>query len=339
MNWAYVGQLESGSTSAMRLEALVEHSGAKPKIIIDISQELRSDFIVWRWLAWRFKTGPTVRRIGKRILRELGDDELDMCWFDKASFIPLEAIVFARKRVKKMVHYTPDPAIVFHKSRDFVQAIPHFDFLITTKSYEKRLYEQLKSKKGVVILTQQGIDDTVHKNYVQFRQKHKAVSFIGHAEPNRMQVVDRLLKSGIPVHLAGRGWKSFAAIRKKRFAGLLCYAGEGLYGEEYGQFLSSCVISLGFLSRLVPDRITTRTFEIPACGSLLVTERTDEIESVFSEDEVLYSDYGDSLVDVIKQKMADLEEVEDRIVKAMTKVHAHYTWRRLMGELVGEVQK
>ena len=339
MNWAYVGQLESGSTSAMRLDALVEQIGAKPKIIIDISQELRSDFFVWRWLAWRFKTGPTVRRIGKRILRELGDDELDMCWFDKASFVPLEAIVFARKRARKMVHYTPDPAIVFHKSRDFVQAIPHFDFLITTKSYEKHLYKQLKSSKGIVILTQQGIDDSVHKNYVPFKQKQKAVSFIGHAEPNRMQVVDRLLRSGIPVHLAGRGWKSYAAIRNKRFAGQLLYAGEGLYGEEYGQFLSSCLISLGFLSRLVPDRITTRTFEIPACGSLLVTERTDEIESIFSEDEVLYCDYDDNLVDMIKQKMADLEEVEDMIMKSMTKVHAHYTWRRLMGELVCEVQK
>ncbi|MEC7294352.1 MAG: glycosyltransferase, partial [Planctomycetota bacterium] len=89
----------------------------------------------------------------------------------------------------------------------------------------------------------------------------------------------------------------------------------------------------------VPDRITTRTFEIPACGSLLVTERTDEIESVFSEDEVLYCDYDDNLVDMIKQKMADLEEVEDMIMKSMTKVHAHYTWRRLMGELVCEVQK
>ena len=170
MNWAYVGQLESGSTSAMRLDALVEQIGAKPKIIIDISQELRSDFIVWRWLAWRFKTGPTVRRIGKRILRELGDDELDMCWFDKASFIPLEAIVFARKRVNNMIHYTPDPAIVFHKSRDFVQAIPHFDFL-NHEILRKPLYEQLKSKE-VVILTQQRIVDTLHPCAIQ--AKHKA---------------------------------------------------------------------------------------------------------------------------------------------------------------------
>lgn len=339
MKWVFIGQLEKGSTSAMRFKALVDHIGVEPRIVIDFSRELRGDFVLWKWLAWRFKTGPSVRRIGNRILRELDGEDLDLCWFDKASFVPLEAIILARRGTKHMVHYTPDPAIVYHKSKDFIKAIPLFDFLITTKSYEKHLFEQMKVKEARVILTQQGIDDAIHKNYVPFKQKQKAVSFVGHAEPDRKRVVDSLLKSGIPVYLVGRGWKCFVALRKKRYKGKLFYAGDGLYGEDYGKFLSSCFFSLGFLSRLAPDRITTRTFEIPACGSLLVTERTDEIESVFSEDEVLFCDYGNNVVEVIKSKMADLEEVEDSIMKAMKKVQTNYTWKKLVGELVSELRK
>jgi spore maturation protein CgeB len=42
-------------------------------------------------------------------------------------------------------------------------------------------------------------------------------------------------------------------------------------------------MSIGFLRRICPDEHTTRTFEIPACGSLLIADRSQEHQELFAE--------------------------------------------------------
>jgi spore maturation protein CgeB len=47
--------------------------------------------------------------------------------------------------------------------------------------------------------------------------------------------------------------------------------------------LNGAKIGLGLLTRLAPDESTTRTFEIPACGTMLLAERTSEHLQLFEE--------------------------------------------------------
>ena len=53
--------------------------------------------------------------------------------------------------------------------------------------------------------------------------------------------------------------------------------------DEYPVALSAAKICLGLLSKRFPETLTTRSFEIPACGTFLLGERTDDHCALFEE--------------------------------------------------------
>ena len=47
-------------------------------------------------------------------------------------------------------------------------------------------------------------------------------------------------------------------------------------------------MGLGLLSKWIPEKHTTRTLEIPACGTLLVTEKNEETAAFFEDEDVIF---------------------------------------------------
>jgi len=94
------------------------------------------------------------------------------------------------------------------------------------------------------------------------------------------------------------------------------YFGGEVYGDDYAKALTGAKISLGFLRKVCPDQHTTRTFEIPACGSMLLSDRTEECMGFFAEGkEAEYFDTPDELVDKVKF-FTTHEEARTRIAAA-----------------------
>lgn len=248
-----------------------------------------------RSIGWRYKRGPLIRNINNYITRELnGNYSYDLVWIDKGVFIDPEIVHTIGKNSRKLVHFTPDPAFTYHRSKLFYEALSLYDYCITTKSFEIESYKKYGVK---TIFCTQGYDPAIHKPYHNFREKDGVV-FIGHREDEREYIISQLVEKDIKITIAGNHWDKFAARRKHKSN--LVYKGKGVFGDDYAKELSAALLGLGLLSKWVPELHTTRTFEIPACKTVLVTEHNPEIGSVFSDDEVIYYEDAEEAITKIE---------------------------------------
>ena len=296
MKVLYIGQYTNGTTSRMRaqtLQALIKTNAFK---IIDTHVPFYNTHMLWRSFGFRYKMGPLINNINKYIVAALKEEAYDLIWVDKAVFVTHKTTALLRSRASKLVHFTPDPAFTFHKSKLFLKSLPYYDFLVTTKSYElEHYYKYIKTDK--VLYATQGFDAKLHKPSKHPFSKKEGLVFIGHYEDQRAVVLEKLLQNDIKITLAGIKWDRFA--RKHQNNPNLIYLGDGVYGEDYVKTLQNAKMAWGALSKWVPELHTTRTFEIPACGTALVTERNLETQSFFKDDEAIFYTNENDLIEKI----------------------------------------
>jgi len=307
MRVLYIGQYTKGTTSRMRGQTIKTILNPENFQVIDTHIPFYKTNSILRSVGFRYKKGPLIKNTNGFILNSIKQELYDLIWIDKAVFITSKTTKFLKSRAKKLVHFTPDPAFTFHQSKLFFKSLPYYDYVITTKSYELDAYKKhVRSTK--VIYATQGFDKTLHcPADFPFSQKRGFV-FLGHYEKERALVIKLLLSNAIEVTLAGIEWEEFAKENKDNKN--LKYLGKGVYGEDYVQTLQKAKIAWGAISKWVPELHTTRTFEIPACGTALLTERNKETNIFFKEDEALFYDNDEELLNQVLKYMQDDEALK-----------------------------
>ncbi len=139
------------------------------------------------------------------------------------------------------------------------------------------------------------------------------VVFVGHYEPDgRQDSIRALVLAGIRVKLwGGHYWN-------REVLGDLYDILSPIVpveGVEYAKALCGAKICLCFLSKLNRDTYTRRCFEIPACGKVLLAERTDDLMKFFKEDEeACFFSSPEELVRKV-QWLIDNPDIRERIAK------------------------
>jgi spore maturation protein CgeB len=109
------------------------------------------------------------------------------------------------------------------------------------------------------------------------------VVFVGHHEPDgREDSIRALVTVGIHVKLWGGHYWS-RVVLGDLYDNLSPIVPAD--GDAYAKALCGAKICLCFLSKLNRDTYTRRCFEIPACGKVMLAERTDDLLQFFTEDE------------------------------------------------------
>jgi spore maturation protein CgeB len=336
MRVLYIGQCENGSTSRMRFQMLCDILSNQIELI-DITPLIIGTMKPLRTLGWRYKLGPMIWNINNEILEYLKNQKnsYDLIWIDKGVFIKPKTLNKLKSITKKLIHFTPDPAFLYHKSRFFTKSVSQFDVCVTTKSFELELYK-LNGCENVFLCTQ-GFDPAVHTSYFSFDAKIFDVCFIGHFEKERARIIQQLIDHGISVALAGIKWEQFVSMNKSKKN--LHYFGRHVLGAEYSKLISQSKIGLGLLSNWIPEKHTTRTFEIPACSTALLTERNSETESFFNSEEVIFYEREEEICSIITDVLKNKSTLEKITIAGNQKVRmGDFSYHNIMSEIVKKIE-
>ncbi|GAB3531527.1 glycosyltransferase [Pontibacter brevis] len=332
MKALYIGQYSYGTTSRMRGEIICQSELIKSFSYIDTNIPFTNSNKLFRTLGFRYKVGPLIKSINNYIVYNLQAREFDLIWIDKGIFITPETLKLIRSKGGKIIHYTPDTAFHQNRSKLFERGIPYYDYLITTKTFEIEEYTKFKDKNKI-LLTTQGFHTTIHKPYYDFSEKEVCIAFVGLNEPNREEVIQHLLNSGYNVKLAGYGWQKFV-IKNKNHS--LHYLGEKLVGEDYAKALSSCLFGFGALSKKFPELHTTRTFELPACGTALITEKNYETSLFYNDDDVIFYNSLSELTFKVATYIKDKKALEELIKRGKNKAQ-NFSYEIIINDLLDKI--
>lgn len=264
----------------------------------------------WKQTSWfgrqcqrRLQRGSVVNRINARVLSAARDFRPLVVWAEKQEYLRVETLQGLRKLGARLVHFTPDPyfTLDWKRTRLMDAAMKEFDVLIYCKSYEKASYEAIGKPLVYMPL---GYCDEVHRPLPSNDPRwHCALGFLGGWDPRREKMLALVADAGLDLKIWGGYWDFLRdgrwTLRRKiimdQLAGgetyrihpnekmAACLQGGEVYADDYARALTGSKIGIGFLREVCPDQHTTRTFEIPACGSMLLADRTDEHRDFFEE--------------------------------------------------------
>ena len=306
MKILFVGSLTEGQTSLMRMEVLKELGHE----MIPLSTQLYWDNapMISRRLQQSIGFGPIIEKINSELLETVKKMRPDIVWAEKQEYFKPDVLREISSLGIKLIHYTPDPyfSLSWKQTKLLDACLPLYDCLITSKLYELDDYKKVNPN---VIYMQLGYSEQVHRpSFPDDPAVNDAyasdVSFVGGWEPRREEYLDALAHNvDCTLKIWGYGWEflqdgrwtprrwwamhrnaggeSFA-IRENLLLGKAVQGSE-IYGDHYAWALSGAKINIGFLRKICPDQHTTRTFEIPACKSLLLADRSNEHLEFFKE--------------------------------------------------------
>lgn len=326
MKILFIGQLAEGQTSRMRMEALA----AIGYEIIPFNTQAGWSSASWlsRRIQKKLHRGSVITHLNQYLLTLAREHKPDLLWAEKQEYLQPETLHSIHKSGIRALHFTPDPYFTLSWKRTAIMdaCMPLFDYVVTSKQYE---IDEYKKRCQQVIYMPLGFSQAVHRPYLPTNSKLRDqfscdVGFLGGWEPRREHLLNAILtqtKCKMNIwgyswdHLRDGKWTLRRAYRLRLLAGdtktpyqikkntLLADALRGgeVYGDQYAWALSGAKISVGFLRKVCPDQHTTRTFEIPACASLMLADRTEEHQAFFEEGvEAEFFSSSDELVDKVK---------------------------------------
>lgn len=238
-------------------------------------------------VAMRLLRNSAVEAYRQAILKQIDTFRPDILLAFKGAFLDPEFLAQVRSRGVYCVNFFPDFSFVHQDfSEDWITS---YDLFISTKSFHRERLEQLCGPSGFDIVPH-GYSSLVHRKIEgeAGRPAEFDLCYMGNADRRKADILGEILTHyrDRPAVVIGSNWSSFldlAQFPACRFVGPL--SGDAMVATMQSSRIN---IAFHFGARDETgwfDRISTRSYEIPACGAFMLHIDSPEIRELYTPGE------------------------------------------------------
>ena len=222
-------------------------------------------------------------RVNFKILNIIKKNKFDIIWLDKPGIINPNTFKLIKRNNPKIIIVAYNPDYILYRNnltKAHLKSLFFFDTYFTTN---ERSISILKSM-GVrnVVLAYKSFSSRLHKPIVLTNPEQIKwgydVSFCGTCTYRRLDFLSFLARNNIRIKVWSGNWPYSRKINDN-----LIIEHKSLYREEYSKVICSSKININFLRYTSFDIQNNRSFEIPACGGFMLSERSRLLMKMFKE--------------------------------------------------------
>ncbi|MCL4512198.1 MAG: glycosyltransferase [Bacteroidetes bacterium] len=267
----------------------------------------------------KYLFGPLIDKINRDFFGVAMDTEPDIIWLYNDTHIFPRTISKLRRNLPGVIlaQYANDNPWGANQSeikwRHFKNSVPLFDINFCYRvSNTKDLLEA--GAKRIQLLRSYYIPE---ETFPVDRREIEAdftgdIVFVGHYENDwRLDLLSEIEKIGYNLKLFGTSWNEPISRLPNEHPLKKHFPVRSVRGAEYRKAISGSRIALSFLSKLNEDTYTRRCFEIPAMKTFMMSEYSDDLNSLFTEGkEAEYFRTKDELVEKVRYYLSHGDEIE-----------------------------
>ena len=258
--------------------------------------------------------GPLIVKINSLFINSALDFKPDMVFVYRGTHI-------TRKSLERVKKYLPKCVLVGYNNDDpfspkstsylwsvFLKAVPAYDLMLAYRHANIDEYK-LNGAQRVELLRSWFVPKRNHP--VQLNQDDERkfltdVVFVGHYENDqRLEYLEEIVKQGIGLRIFGPGYDWDPILKQSPILNFIPPV-ELVWGEDYNKALCGSKIALCFFSKLNRDTYTRRCFEIPATGTVMLSEFSEDLATLYIEGkEADYFRSKGEMIEKIKKYLND----------------------------------
>lgn len=217
------------------------------------------------------------------IVSAAAENHAKIAIFTKGSYVSGSTLRLLRERGVVTINYFTD----FHFGyRDVVSStFANYDYIVTTKSFQVEPLAEMIGRERVAFV-HQGYDPAAHRrhSFGQAPNYEWDIAYSGTASPHKLkwllEIAERF--SDRKLIVVGEGWRKLAAgTRLTPFV-----LGRALTSDYFASVIERSRINLAVhfgpdTKMGWQDNVSTRTFEIPACGGFMLHIDNEEVRTLY----------------------------------------------------------
>lgn len=233
----------------------------------------------------KFLIGPVLWKINFDLIQKCEEIKPDLVFIYRGTHIyPSTIKTIKEKNSCKVFGYNNDDpfsdAYANYVWKYYKSSIPFYDHIFSYRWKNFNDYKEIGYEYISILRSYYLKDKNFHIKNLSTDKYKCDVIFIGHFENDgRDEAVKLLVENSVDIKLYGTEWEN-----SQYYDFFLEKLGkiEPLF-HDYNIALNSAKIALVFLSKLNNDTYTRRCFEIPATKTMMMSEYTDDLNSIFEE--------------------------------------------------------